>query len=459
MREPYSLEAEHGVLGAILIRPELADILTRDLVKTDFFFSDNREVYQAIVSLLAASKPIDVITVAERIGTLVDDDGLACSPLPYLDRLFKNTPSAANAKAYAQIVKERATDRALQLVATQIHDIAHSDEQTEAKIAQVQGLAMGIDAKAATQETITAREVMQAHIDEIDRRFTKGTELDGLSTGIDSLDAKFCGLKGGQLIVIAGRPKMGKTTLAMNFATYNALHAKKSVLVVSLEMNNTQLMDRIIASEASIPLGVLKSGKLEDDHWPRLTALTNKIADCGLSLSTRRGISISGVRSMARRHKLEHGLDLLLIDHIGLLDGEDRRQGTVERISEITRQSKLLAMELNVPVIILSQLNRALEQRPDKRPIPSDLRDSGSIEQDADMILFVYRDEVYNPQTEYRGVAEIIIGAARDIEAGTVRTRYQGNYSKFSDLSADFEADEPPPPHKPYAPKRGMDLG
>jgi len=453
MRDSYSLEAEQGVLGAILIRPELADTLTKDLAKGDFFFSDNRDVYAAILKLMAQSKPIDIITVAETIGVMADGE----SPMPYLDKLFRNTPSAANAKTYAQIVLQRSVDRSIQVMASEIQDIADSDEQTETKIAQVQALAMGINGQAATAETISAQDVLRTHIDEIDRRFQRDGELDGLSTGSEALDAKLMGLKGGQVVVIAGRPKMGKTTLAMNVVTHVALHQKKSALAVSLEMSNTQLMDRVIASEGSIPLNVLQSGKLLDEHWPALTGVTNKITDAKFHMSARRSITISGIRSMARRHKLEHGLDILLIDHIGLVDAEDRRQNDVQRISEITRQAKLLAMELDIPVILVSQLNRALEQRPNKRPIPSDLRDSGSIEQDADLIIFVYRDEIYNQNTEYRGVAEIIIAVARDIEPGTVRMRYQGKYSKFSDLAADWEDPEERPAPPRYQ-DRGMTL-
>lgn len=455
MRDFYSMEAEQGVLGAILIRPELADILTRDLLKSDFYFSDNQQVYQAIVTLVADSKPIDIITVAEVVGSFGEGE----SPLPYLDQLYRNTPSAANAKAYAQIVKERATDRSLQLVATEIHDIVHSDEQLESKIAQVQALANGIDAKSATQETVDAGEVVKRHIQELERRAALDGQLDGLSTGIDALDDLLGGLKPGQVIVIAGRPKMGKTTLAMNIASHNALHKDKSVLVVSLEMQDVQLMDKVIASEGHISLSALKAGKLSQDQWDALGKTSTLIEKSGLALSKKRSTTMSGARSMFRRFKHDNGLDLGVIDHIGLLEGETPREKMIDIITNATRTAKLMAMEMGVPFIILSQLSRALEARPDKRPVPSDLRDSGTIEQDADMIVFVYRDEVYNPNTEYRGTAELILGAARDMPTGMCRVQYQGNYSSFSDLSdgwtptssSDFASRAP-------AGKRGLDL-
>lgn len=437
-RDPYSQEAEQAVLGAMLIKPELIDILSADLKPDDFFFSYNRDVFKAIIAMKAEGASIDVLTVADRIGRLDNGD----SALAYTSELHRNTPSAANAKAYASTVLGRAIDRALITAAQEVRDIAGSDASTEDKIAQAHAEILAITAAGGDDVTISAKEAITRHCDELERREQLGGRIDGLETGIESLDAKLMGLKPEALIVIAGRPKMGKTTLAMNIGDHNAVRCAKKVLAFSLEMSTQQLMDKSLASIGGIPLNALKDGSAMESYPRELLAASAKIADGGMDLYNRKGATINQIRSVARRKKMRDGLDLIIVDHIGLVDVDDVRASPVARVSEITRQLKLLAKELSVPVIALSQLNRALEMRPNKRPIPSDLRDSGSIEQDADMIIFVYRDEVYNANTEYRGVAEVIIGVARDIEPCTVRTRYQGKFSQFSDLAADYE--EPP---------------
>jgi replicative DNA helicase len=451
-REPYSQEAEQGVLGAMLIKPELIDILSAELTAEDFFFADNRRVFKAILALQAKSRGVDFLTVADYIGSMDSGD----NALAYCAELHKNTPSVANAKAYAGIVLERSIDRALIAASETVYEIAHGDSSTQDKISQAHAALLSINSESSGAETITAREALEQHVDELERRLALGDQIDGLGTGIASLDATLRGLKPEGLYVIAGRPKMGKTTLAMNIADASAITQQKQVLVYSLEMSNAQLTDKSLASVGGIPLNSLKDGTVFDRYTLEVTAATNKIANSGLSIYARKSATINQIRAVARRHKLKHGLDLVVVDHIGLVNVDDHRASPVQRITEITRQLKMMAKELGVPVIALSQLNRELEKRPDKRPIPSDLRDSGSIEQDADLIMFVYRDEVYNPNTEYRGVAEIIIGVARDIEPCTVRVRYQGKYSKFSDLADDY--DEPPPaPSRSYSSKSLLD--
>lgn len=451
-REPYSQEAEQGVLGAMLIKPELIDILSAELTAEDFFFADNRGVFKAILALQSKGRGVDFLTVADYIGSMDSGD----NALAYCAELYKNTPSVANAKAYAGIVLERSIDRALIAAAESVHELATSDASAEDKIARAHAEILGINAESAAPETIHGGDAMLLHTNELERRQELGGKIDGLATGIASLDAKLLGLKPEQLIVIAGRPKMGKTTLVMNIADNVAIFQNKQVLVFSLEMSHRQLMDKTLASVGSIPLDKLKDGSALNSHSAELLSTAHKVKESGLSLYDRKGATINRIRSVARRHRLRFGLDLIVVDHIGLVDVEDARASPVQRVSEVTRQLKLLAKELDVPVIALSQLNRQLEHRPDKRPIPSDLRDSGSIEQDADMIIFVYRDEVYNPNTEYRGVAEVIVGVAREIEPCTVRARYQGKYSKFSDLADDY--DEPPPaPSRPYSSKSLLD--
>lgn len=438
MRDPYSLEAEHAVLGAMLIKPELVDILSADLKTNDFFFADNRAVFEAIMVLKAQNAGIDFLTVANQIGNLPGGDGA----LGFTGDLYRNTPSVANARSYANTVLERSTVRALMTASQAIYEIAQGDSGTEDKITQSQAEINAIGNSSAGSETITAGEAVRKHIEELERRQALGGAMDGLATGIPSVDAKVMGLKGGQLIIIAGRPKMGKTTLAMNIVDNVAVHGGKRVLVFSQEMSHGELMDKSLASLGSIPLKALKDGSALKTHSTQMLEAQGLIHGAAIELYDRSGVTVNRIRSVARRQKMNFGLDLIVVDHIGLVDVDDARANSVQRISEITRQLKLLAKELDVPVIALSQLNRQLEQRPNKRPIPSDLRDSGSIEQDADMILFVYRDEVYEPNTQSRGIAEIIIGAARGIQPCTVRVQYQGGYSRFIELVA--KEDSPP---------------
>jgi len=415
----------------MLIRPELIDVLAADLKASDFFFSYNRDVFKAIQALKATGTGIDFLTVAERIGVMDNGD----AALAYVADIQRNTPSVANAKEYARIILERSIDRSLMAAADTVQELAGSDASAEDKIARAHAEILGINCESASPETITAADAVERHIAEMNRRERLGGKIDGLLTGIKSLDDKLLGLKGGQLVVIAGRPKMGKTTLAMNIADQNAVRDGKQVLVYSLEMSGSQIMDKSLASLGGIPYQALRDGSATSTHSRELNQAVGMIRQSGLVLYDRKGATVNRIRASARRHKLRHGLDLLVVDHIGLVDVEDSRANAVQRVSEVTRQLKLLAQELDVPVLTMSQLNRQLEQRPNKRPIPSDLRDSGSIEQDADTIIFVYRDEVYDDNTASRGVAEIIVGVARDIEPGTVRVRYQGKYSLFSDLN------------------------
>jgi replicative DNA helicase len=452
-RSPYSREAEQCVLGAMMVKPELIDLLTDEIGEADFYFTENVAVFRAIMALKSEQEQIDCITVAEKLQTIPPHNEPA---LMYCGQLQKNVPGTSNAIAYARIIRQRSLDRALIQAAAQIHDIAHSDMDAQEKVAASQAEVMSVDATAATAEVVSAADVMRDHINELERRFELDGAMDGLSTGLKDLDASIQGLKPGQLVVVAGRAKMGKTTFAMGIARHNALRAGKSVMVVSLEMSKGQLMDRILSAEGEIPLTMMKNGKAVGDFGAQMNMAASKVINSRLYISDRPSLTISRVRSMARRHKMQHGLDLILIDHIGLLDGEDARASQLQKISEITRQSKILANELGVPVIILCQLNRALEQRPNKRPIPSDLRDSGTIEQDADMVLFVYRDEVYHPDSMDKGIGEIIIGLGRDIETGTIRTAYQGHYNRFVDLAPGYRP--PQPAEKPKPSPRGMDL-
>ena len=436
MRDPYSVEAEHGVLGAMFLRPELIDILSADLAVDDFYYQDNAALYRGILALHAEGKPADAVTVGVYLGELPSTKNATW----YAAEITRNTPSAANAASYAITVRERSLDRAMIALSDRINEIAHSDQPTVDKVAAVQAEAQAIDSQSATSEVVMAEDILDDYIEVLQARADRGEGIDGLSTGIPDLDAKLQGLKPEQLIIIAGRPAMGKTTLAMNIASHAAIRESKSVMVFSLEMNKTGLMDRFMASEGRIPLQLIKNGTAPQSHGSELMSAAGKLKHSKLSISDRASMTINRIRSAARRHKRRHGLDLIVIDYLQLMDSDSRTFSREQEVSHMTRSAKLMARELGIPVILLSQLSRKCEERPNKRPLCSDLRESGAIEQDADIILFVYRDEVYHEHSEAKGIAEIIIGKGRDIETGTVRTAFLGQYSRFEQLAAGWVA-------------------
>ncbi|KOX62988.1 DNA helicase, partial [Pseudomonas psychrophila] len=407
-----------------------------DLAIDDFYYQDNAALYRGILALHAEGKPADAVTVGVYLGELPSTKNATW----YAAEITRNTPSAANAASYAITVRERSLDRAMIALSDRINEIAHSDQPTVDKVAAVQAEAQTIDSQSATSEVVMAEDILDDYIEVLQARADRGEGIDGLSTGIPDLDAKLQGLKPEQLIIIAGRPAMGKTTLAMNISSHVAIRESKSVMVFSLEMNKTGLMDRFMASEGRIPLQLIKNGTAPQRHGAELMSAAGKLKHSKLSISDRASMTINRIRSAARRHKRRHGLDLIVIDYLQLMDSDSRTFSREQEVSHMTRSAKLMARELGVPVILLSQLSRKCEERPNKRPLCSDLRESGAIEQDADIILFVYRDEVYHEHSDAKGIAEIIIGKGRDIETGTVRTAFLGQYSRFEQLAAGWVA-------------------
>ncbi|VVO78597.1 Replicative DNA helicase [Pseudomonas fluorescens] len=445
MRDPHSIEAEHGLLGAMMQRPDLIDTLSEDLSAEAFYFPANADVYRSIMAIRSAGQAVDFLTVGNHVGSM--DDG---SPaFAYCAEIVKNTPSIANARTYAQIVRERAIDRALYELGSQAMEISQGTEDTQAKIAAVQAAAMAIDCGSGDDDIVKVGDVLIDQIEvwqERHDRHSRGETLIGLSTGLKDLDEKLGGLQPDHLYIVAGRPAMGKTTLAMGFSIDAAVRQNKSALVISLEMNKGQLVDRATASEGRIPLTLVKNGTACETHGTELQAAAGVLRRAPLYIADRAGSSIGRIRSLARRHKMRYGLDLLMIDYLQLVEGEGGNR--TEEVSSISRGCKLLAKELGIPVVLLSQLSRKCEERPNKRPIPSDLRESGAIEQDADVILFVYRDEVYHENTEAKGIAEIIIGKGRDIEMGTVRTAFLGQFNRFENLAAGWKPEPVKQPEK-----------
>jgi len=435
---PHSIEAEQAVLGGLMLDNNAWERILDQVSDGDFYRHDHRLIFRAIARLAERNAPFDVVTLSEQLdkeGQLAQVGGLA-----YLAELAKNTPSVANIKAYAAIIRERATLRQLISISNGIADSAFNPEgrnaeeildEAERQIFQI------AEARPKSGGPVAVNDLLTRAIDRIDTLFNTADAITGLSTGYTDLDEKTSGLQPADLIIVAGRPSMGKTTFAMNLVENAVLRSDKAVLVYSLEMPGESLVMRMLSSLGRIDQTKIRSGQLDDDDWPRLTSAVNLLNDRKLFIDDTAGISPSEMRARTRRIVREHGeLAMIMIDYLQLMQipgssGDNR----TNEISEISRSLKALAKEFNCPVIALSQLNRSLEQRPNKRPVNSDLRESGAIEQDADVIMFVYRDEVYHPETEHKGIAEIIIGKQRNGPIGTVRLAFLGKYTRFENLA------------------------
>ncbi|MFF7707653.1 replicative DNA helicase [Pseudomonas sp. NPDC007930] len=435
---PHSIEAEQAVLGGLMLDNNAYERVLDQVSDGDFYRHDHRLIYRAIAKLAEQNQPFDVVTLSEQL----DKEGHSSQAggLAYLGELAKNTPSVANIKAYAQIVRERATLRQLITISSDIADSAFNPEgrnatelldEAERQIFQI------AEARPKTGGPVGVTELLTKAIDRIDTLFNTDAAITGLTTGFTDLDDKTSGLQPADMVIVAGRPSMGKTTFAMNLVENALMRTDKVVLVYSLEMPGDSLVMRMLSSLGRIDQTKVRSGKLDDDDWPRLTSAVNLLNDRKLFIDDTAGISPSEMRARTRRIVREHGeVALIMVDYLQLMQipgssGDNR----TNEISEISRSLKALAKEFNCPVVALSQLNRSLEQRPNKRPVNSDLRESGAIEQDADVIMFVYRDEVYHPETEHKGVAEIIIGKQRNGPIGTVRLAFIGKYTRFENLA------------------------
>lgn len=413
---PHSLEAEQAVLGGLMISNRAWPAVSELLNDQDFYRPGHRLAFQAIARLLDDSKPVDAIILAEELDRAGDLD--ECGGFGYLIDLQSNTPSASNIRSYAQAVRERSVLRSLIATGQAIADSGFDPEGAPVSDlidrAQAQVMALGEQSDA---DEITTNAALRAVVDQIDERFNSKTEITGLPTGYQAIDQRTRGLQKSDLIILAGRPATGKTTMAMNIVEHVAVDRREPVLVFSMEMSRTQLLERMVASTGRLPLRAIQTGQLEESHWPMLTAGVSRLKDVPLTIDDRAGLSVQQMRSAARSQHHRNGLALIVVDYLQLATA--RSDSRNEEISVISRGLKALAKELNVPIIALSQLSRKVEERPNKRPRNSDLRDSGSIEQDADIVVMMYRDEVYNPDTADKGVAEIIFTKFRNGQIGT----------------------------------------
>ena len=439
---PHSIEAEQSVLGGLLLDNGAADRIA-DFLSGDHFYSDaHRLLYNAIMQLIGDNKPADVVTVAEGLGSINKLDYVG--GMSYLAALVENVPTAANIRRYAEIVHERAILRRLaaaggEIAESAFHPLGRSVreilDQAETKVFEI--AEHGARGQQGFQDI---RPLLTQVVERIEFLYNRDNPSDvtGIATGFTDLDRMTSGLQEGDLIVIAGRPSMGKTSLALNIAEHIALVLKMPVAIFSMEMGATQLAMRLMGSVGRLDQQKIRTGRLTNDDWERLSGALGKLNDAPIHIDETPAMNALEVRARSRRLARQYGgkLGAIVVDYLQLMQAVSDGENRATEISEISRSMKALAKELKVPVLALSQLNRSLEQRPNKRPVMSDLRESGAIEQDADVILFIYRDEVYNPDTQEKGVAEIIIGKQRNGPIGMVRLAFLGENTRFENLAS-----------------------
>jgi replicative DNA helicase len=442
---PHSIEAEQAVLGGLLLAAgswdQIADVVTEE----DFYREDHRMVFRAIHELHELNRPSDAVTVTEWFeshGHIDMIDGGA-----YISQLVNITPSAANIQAYAEIVREKSILRHLIDVGTEITSGAYAADgrESQAQLEQAERMVFAIADKGSRRGSgfVSVQDTIKQAIEKIQELHEHEGEITGIPTGFQDLDRLTAGLQPSDLVIIAGRPAMGKTTFAMNLAEHAAIKHDVPVAVFSMEMAALQLVLRLFSSLGQIEQGRLRTGSLDDLDWPKLTSAMNLLQKSKIFIDETPALSPAELRARARRLKREHDIGMVVVDYLQLMAVPDTRENRATEIAEISRSLKAVAKELNVPVLAISQLNRALEQRPNKRPVMADLRESGSIEQDADLIVFIYRDEIYNPDTPEKGKAEIIIGKHRNGPTGTVSLAFQGQWLRFVNFAPEyFHADE-----------------
>jgi len=441
---PFSLEAEQSVLGGLIRDPSNFESVAEILADEDFYRAPHRTIYAAMCELIERSQPIDVITVSERLSQLEELDGVG--GLPYLTDLATNVPGSENVAAYAKIVRENATLRQIISTSTEItrasfnpaglssDDLLQLAEKRFLEVSEGRPNEGGFDA---------VNDLLKQSLLKIEERSKNQQDVTGLATGLSDLDEKTSGWQPGELIILAARPSMGKTALALNFVESAIMTQDKPVLIFSLEMPADSLVMRMMSAIGRIDQGGMRSGRLMEDDWPKLDLAVHKMKDKKLFIDDTSGLTPSEMKARVRRISREHGEPaMIMVDYIQLMSLSGFSEGRTQEVSEISRSMKAMARDYKCPVICLSQLNRGVEQRPNKRPMNSDLRESGAIEQDADVILFIYRDEYYNEDSPDKGVAELIIGKQRNGETGTVKAAWLGKYTRFDNLAFDYQSEQ-----------------
>ena len=431
---PSDIEAEQAVLGSMLTDKDAVIAAIEVLKPDDFYREDNKIIYTAILSLYNRAEPVDIITLKAELSSMGKFDSVG--GLEYLAELPEKVPTTANVDKYIKIVEEKAILRNLIKTANEIITLGYDPtEEVENIMDSAEKKIFDIMQSKNQKGYTPIKDILVETFSQIEQLYNQKQPITGVPTGFLDLDYKTAGLHGSELILVAARPAMGKSAFALNIATNAAVKAKVPVAIFSLEMSKEQMVNRILCSEAMVDSNKVKTGKLDEQDWGKLAGALGPLSEADIYVDDTPGISVMEIRAKCRKLKLEKGLGLVVIDYLQLITGNSKRNGSREQeISEISRSLKILAKEIDVPVIALSQLSRAVEQRPDHRPMLSDLRESGAIEQDADIVMFLYRDDYYNEDTDKKNIAEVILAKHRGGSTGTVELLWLGNYTKFVNI-------------------------
>ncbi len=439
---PHDIEAEQAVLGSMLTDKD-AVISAMEVLKPDSFYrEDNKAIFQAMYNLYAKSEPIDIVTVKAELTSQGNFERVG--GLDYLANLPDKAPTTANVDMYIKIVDEKASLRALISTSNELISLGYDEsEKVDHIIDMAQKKVYDLSQKRAEKGYSPLKEILVNSLAQIEKLYNQKGSVTGIPTGFEDLDRKTAGLHNSDLIIVAARPAMGKSAFAINIAANAAIRAKVPTVIFSLEMSKEQVGNRILCAEAMVESEKIRTGKIEDNDWMKLVQTLGDLSEAPIYVDDTPGITAMEIRAKCRKLKMEHNIGLVLVDYLQLITASTGRNSSREQeIAEISRSLKILAKELDVPVIALSQLSRATEKRDDKRPMMSDLRESGSIEQDADIIMFLYRDDYYNAESPEQNVTEIIIGKQRSGSVGTIKLAWLPNYTKFANLARGYEKDE-----------------
>ena len=430
---PQNIEAEQSVLGASLLDKEVVSTIAEIIDVSDFYREDHKEIFEAVMDLYERGEPIDLITVSEQLKVRGSLDGIG--GLEYLTNLVNAVPTTANTKHYAKIVEEKSILRRLIKASSEIISMGYdASEEVEYILDRAEKGIFDISQKRSNQGFVEIKDVLIETFDRLEELYNNKGQITGIPTGFSDLDHKTSGLHNSDLVLIAARPAMGKTSFVLNVAQHAAIHSQVPVAIFSLEMSKEQLVNRMLCCEAMVDAQKMRTGQLDDSDWQKIAKALGPISEAPIYIDDTPGVTATEIRAKCRRLKMEKNLGLVIIDYLQLMQGRGKNDNRQQEISEISRSLKILAKEINVPVLTLSQLSRAPELRADHRPILSDLRESGAIEQDADIVMFLYRDDYYNPETEKKNVAEVIIAKHRNGSTGTIDLAWLGQYTKFANL-------------------------
>ena len=431
---PHDIDAEQAVIGSMLTDKDAVVDAIETLKPDDFYRQDNKTIYEAILNLYNRAEPIDIITVKSELTSLGKLD--AVGGLEYIAILPDKVPTTANVEKYIKIVEEKSILRRLIKASNELIDLGYAEtEEVDSIIDQAEKKVFEISQGKNQKGYTPIKDILVESFAELEKLYNQKEPITGIPTGFADLDYKTAGLHNSDLVLVAARPAMGKSAFALNIATNAAVQAKVPTVIFNLEMSKSQLVSRILCSEAMVDSNKVRTGKIEEDDWIKLATALGPLSEAPIYIDDTPGITVTEIRAKCRKLKMEKNIGLIVIDYLQLIQGSGKRNSSREQeISEISRSLKILAKELDVPVIALSQLSRAAEQRADHRPMLSDLRESGAIEQDADIVMFLYRDDYYNPDSEKKNIAEVIMAKHRAGSTGTVELLWLGSYTKFVNI-------------------------